>query len=203
MTDVGRAVEELRRSVAEPDHHLFTAGVVSIRLADLMVLKPAGVSYDSLSSDSIVITDLSGKVLDGVLAPSAGGDAHAYVYRSMAEVRGVVNTRSTLSLAAAARGEPIPHLRAGGQIPVGPRGEGIGRGIVDTLQASESAGVLIRGYGLFTVGPNAAEALKVAASLEQLIRTLHIASQLGTAEPLDPQDIDWLRAGGRNADARP
>lgn len=204
MTDVGRAVEELRRSVAEPDDHLFMAGVVSIRLADLMVLKPAGVSYDNLSADSIVITDLSGKVVYGVLPPSAGGDAHAYVYRSMPEVRGVVNTRSTLSLAAAARGEPIPHLRAEGQIPVGPvRSEGIGRGIVDTLRASESAGVLMRGYGLFTVGPNAAEAFKAAASLEQVIRTLHIGRHLGTAEPLDPQDVEWLRARDRITGARP
>jgi hypothetical protein len=36
-----------------------------------------------------------------------------------------------------------------------------------------------------------------------MIRTLRIARQVGTAEPLDPQDVDWLRARRRIADARP
>jgi L-ribulose-5-phosphate 4-epimerase len=210
VTEVAKAVDELRRSVADltdPDLSLFMTGIVSIRCpsADLIVLKPSGVSGDSLSADSIVITDLSGKMLDGVLAPSAGGDAHAYVYRNLPEVRGVVNIRSTLSLAWAARGEPIPHLptianESGGEIQVGPvvssRGEAIGRGIVDTLRASRSPAVLMRGHGLFTIGPNAGEAVRVAALLEQTLRTVHIGRHLGTAEPLDPHDIDWLRTRG-------
>lgn len=207
MAGVGEAVDELRRSVAdltESELFLFTTGVVSVRLpgAGLIVFKPAGVSRESLSVGSIVVTDLSGKVLDGVLAPSSGGDAHAYVYREMSEVRGVVNTRSTLSLAWAARGEPIPYLPTvaaefGGQIPVGPVvsswGEDLGRGIVDTVRATRSRAVLMPGQGPFTIGPDASEAVRVALLLEQLTRTVHIARQLGTAEPLDPQDTDWLR----------
>jgi L-ribulose-5-phosphate 4-epimerase len=210
MTEVGKAVDELRRSavdLTEPDLSLFMTGIVSVRLpgADLIVLKPSGVSGDIVSAGSTVLTDLSGEVLDGALAPSAGGDAHAYVYRNLPEVHGVVNIRSTLALTWAARGEPIPHLPTtahgfGVQIPVGPvvssRGEAIGRGIVDTLRANGSPAVLMRDHGLFTIGPNAGEAVRVAALLEQTMRTVHIARHLGTAEPLDPHDLDWLRTRG-------
>lgn len=211
MTGVRETVDELRHSVAdlqESELFLFTTGVVSVRLpgADLMVLKPSGVSRDSLSVGSIVVTDLSGKVLDGVLAPSSGGDAHAYVYRELSEVQGVVNTRSTLSLARAARGEPIPHVPTiadefGGPIPVGPFvsgwGDALGRGVVDTVRATGSPAVLMPGQGPFIVGPDAREALRVALLLEQLTRTLHIARHLGTAEPLDPHDLDWLPTRSR------
>lgn len=202
--EVDRAVDELRRAAAdltESDLSWFTTSIVSARVADLMVLKPSGVSDASLSPDSIVVTDLSGNVLDGVLAPSAGGDAHAYVYRNMSEVRGVVNSRSTLSIAAAGKGEAIPHLPTiakayGGQIPVGPVLPPTGRGIVDTLRTSGSPAVLMRGQGLFTVGPNAPEAVRAAASLEPMIRAVHIARHLGTAEPLDPHDTEWLGTRG-------
>jgi L-ribulose-5-phosphate 4-epimerase len=209
MTEVSDAVAELRRSVVdltEPELSLFTTGVVSVRLsADLIGLKSSAVSADDLSTSSVVVTDLSGKVLDGVLAPSAGGDAHAYVYRNLPEVRGIVNIRSTLALAWAARGESIPRLPGmaqgfEGRTPVGPgvssRGEAIGRGIVDTLLVSGSPAVLMRGQGLFTTGPKAGDAVRLAALLEQTMRTVHIARHLGTAEPLDPHDLDWLRTRG-------
>ncbi|WP_410791083.1 class II aldolase/adducin family protein [Kribbella sp. C-35] len=207
MTGVGETVDELRRCVAdltESELDLFTTGIVSVRLpdADLIVLKPSGVSSDNLSVGSIVVTDLSGKVLDGVHAPSSGGDAHAHVYREMPEVGGVVNTRSTLSLAWAARGEPIPYVPTladefGGQIPVGPfvssTGDALGRGIVDAVRATGSPAVLMPRHGPFTVGRTASAAVRVALLLEQLTRTVHIARHLGTVEPLDPHDTDWLR----------
>ncbi|MEV5967248.1 class II aldolase/adducin family protein [Kribbella sp. NPDC051952] len=209
MTEVGNAVGELRRSVVdrtEPELSLFMTGVVSVRLPDdLIGLKPSAVSADELSTSSIVVTDLSGQLLDGVLAPAAGGDAHAYVYRNVPEVRGIVNIRSTLALAWAGRGESIPRLPGmahgfEGPTPVGPAvsstGEAIGRGIVDTLLASGSPAVLMRGQGLFTTGPNPGEAVRLAAQLEQTMRTVHIARHLGTAEPLDPHATDWLRNRG-------
>ncbi|MER7245530.1 class II aldolase/adducin family protein [Kribbella sp. NPDC000426] len=195
MAGVGQAVEELRRSAA--DAFLFTTGVVSIRRADRLVIKPSGVSVEGLSTDSVVLTDLSGEVLEGVLAPSDAGDAHACVYREMPGVGSVVNTRSTLSLAWAARGEQIPHVPTiadgfDGPIPVGPYVSDRGRGIVDTLAATSSPAVLMPGQGLFTTGPNPAETFRAAVVLEQLIRFVHIGRHLGTAEPVDPHELDRL-----------
>ena len=92
----------------------------------------------------MVVTDFDGEVVEGDAAPSSDTAAHAYVYRTHAEVGGVVHTHSTYATAWAARGEPIPCVLTmmadefGGEIPVGPFAligdDSIGRGIVETLR---------------------------------------------------------------------
>ena len=65
-------------------------------------------------------------MVEGDFAPSSDTAAHAYVYRHMPDVGGVVHTHSTYASAWAARGEPIPCVLTamadefGGEIPVGP-----------------------------------------------------------------------------------
>jgi L-ribulose-5-phosphate 4-epimerase len=216
MAVIGRvqgAVAELRHTVAALHGELtryglvvWTAGNVSARVpgADLMVIKPSGVSYDDLSADTMVVTDLYGNLVDGELAPSSDTAAHAYVYREMPEVGGVVHTHSTYATAWAARGEPIPCVLTmvadefGGDVPVGPFAligdDSIGRGIVQTLRASRSPAVLMRGHGPFTIGPDARAAVKAAVMLEDVARTVHFARQLGAPEALRPEDIDKLHA---------
>ena len=101
--------------------------------------------------------DLHGTVVDGEHAPSSDTAAHAYVYRHMPQVGGVVHTHSTYATAWAARGEPIPCVLTmiadefGGEVPVGPFAligdDSIGRGIVETLRRHRSRAVLMRNHG--------------------------------------------------------
>ena len=111
------------------------------------MIKPSGVSYDELTPESMVVCDLDGNVVEGDRRPpSSDTAAHAYVYRHMPDVGGVVHTHSTYATAWAARGEPIPCVLTamadefGGEIPVGPFAligdDSIGRGIVETLPAT-------------------------------------------------------------------
>jgi L-ribulose-5-phosphate 4-epimerase len=77
---------------------IWTAGNVSAAgpgAHDLMVIKPSGVAYDELSAERMVVTDLYGNLVEGDFAPSSDTAAHAYVYRHMPEVGGVVHTHST------------------------------------------------------------------------------------------------------------
>jgi L-ribulose-5-phosphate 4-epimerase len=154
----------------------WTAGNVSERVpgTDLFVIKPSGVSYDDLTPESMVVCDLTGKAAAGSLwprlAPSSDTAAHAYVYRHMPQVGGVVHTHSTYATAWAARGEPVPcALTAiadefGGEIPVGPFApigdDAIGRGIVETLSGHRSRAVLMRNHGVFTIGKDGRDAVK-------------------------------------------
>lgn len=216
-TAVLDTVEELCHTVAELHGELtrnelviWTAGNVSARVPgeDLMVIKPSGVSYDELAADKMVVTDLYGELVHGNLAPSSDTAAHAYVYRHMPEVGGVVHTHSTYATAWAARGEPIPCVLTmiadefGGEVPVGPFAmigdDSIGRGIVETLRGSRSPAVLMRNHGPFTVGRDARAAVKAAVMVEDVARTVHIARQLGTPTPLDQKDIDRLHERYRN-----
>jgi L-ribulose-5-phosphate 4-epimerase len=209
--DVRATVDQLRRTVAELHGELtryglviWTAGNVSARVPDrdLMVIKPSGVSYDELSGQNMVVTDLHGELVDGDFAPSSDTAAHAYVYRHMPEVGGVVHTHSTYATAWAARGEPIPCVLTmiadefGGDIPVGPFAligdDSIGQGIVETLRDSRSPAVLMRNHGPFTIGRDARAAVKAAVMVEDVARTVHIGRQLGELTPLRPEDVDRL-----------
>ena len=85
----------------------WTSGNVSARVpgADLMVIKPSGVRYEDLTPESMVVCDLDGKpVSDEALSPSSDTATHAYIYRNMPEVGGVVHTHSGYATAWAARG---------------------------------------------------------------------------------------------------
>ncbi len=182
----------------------WTAGNVSGRVPgeDLMVIKPSGVSYDDLTPDNMIVCDLDGVVVEGDLSPSSDTAAHAYVYRAMPEVGGVVHTHSTYATAWAARGEPIAcHLTAqadefGGEIPVGPfaliGGDDIGKGIVATLSGHRSPAVLMRNHGVFTIGKDARAAVKAAVMCEDVARTAHLARALGQPLPMAQADVDAL-----------
>src|SRR3954470_5767360 len=140
-TDVARLHAELVRSGLV----VWTAGNVSGRVpgADLFVIKPSGVSYDDLTPESMIVCDLDGTPVPGTpgseRSPSSDTAAHAYVYREMPEIGGVVHTRSTYAVAWAARSEEPPCVSTamadefGGPIPIGPFAiigdDSIGRGI--------------------------------------------------------------------------
>jgi L-ribulose-5-phosphate 4-epimerase len=205
------AIEELRRTVCAlhaelPRNRLvmWTGGNVSARVpgSDLMVIKPSGISYDDLTPESMVVVDLDGKVVEGSLAPSSDTDAHAYVYRAMADIGGVVHTHSPYATAWAARGEAIPCVLTaiadefGGPIPVGPfaliGGDDIGKGIVETLAHHRSRAVLMKSHGVFTVGGTAREAVKAAVMCEDVARAVHLARALGEVTPLPDDAVDAL-----------
>lgn len=208
---VARTREEVARLHAElPRWELvvWTAGNISARVpgTDLFVIKPSGVSYDELSADTMVVCTLDGvKIEDGSaasLSPSSDTAAHAYVYRHMPHVGGVVHTHSTYATAWAARGEEIPCVLTmmadefGGAIPVGPFAiigdDSIGRGIVDTLRESRSPAVLMQNHGPFTIGMDARSAVKAAVMVEEVARTVHIARQLGEPLAIPQAAIDSL-----------
>src|SRR5687768_5633155 len=209
--EIREVVQQIRKEVAALHDHLprnslvvWTAGNVSagVRGRDLLVIKASGVSYDELSADNMVVTDLDANLVEGYHAPSSDTAAHAYVYRHMPEVGGVVHTHSTHATAWAARGEAIPCVLTmiadefGGDVPVGPFAligdDSIGRGIVETLRESRSKAVLMRNHGPFTVGKDARSAVKTAVMVEDVARTVHLSRQLGEPVAIEPADVDAL-----------
>ena len=187
---------------------VWTGGNVSGRVpgADLFVIKPSGVDYDDLEPANMILCDLDGSVIPGTpgseRSPSSDTAAHAYVYRNMPWVGGVVHTHSTYATAWAARGEEIPCVitamadEFGGPIPVGPFAiigdDSIGRGIVETLSGHRSRAVLMQGHGPFTIGTSARDAVKAAVMVEDVARTVHLAREAGPLIPIPQDSIDRL-----------
>lgn len=226
LVEVQRLREEVSRLHSELTRYglvVWTGGNVSGRVPghELFIIKPSGVSYDDLRPENMVVCTLDGKVVPGTLgserSPSSDTAAHAYVYRNMPEVGGVVHTHSTYAVAWAARGEEIPCVitgmadEFGGPIPIGPFAligdDSIGKGIVDTLKNHRSRAVLMRNHGPFTIGVDAKDAVKAAVMCEDAARTIHIARQGGELIPIPQEGIDSLFARyqnvyGQSEDAR-
>jgi L-ribulose-5-phosphate 4-epimerase len=193
----------------------WTAGNVSGRVPghDLMVIKPSGVDYADLTAASMIVCDLDGEVVEGDYSPSSDTAAHAYVYRAMPEVGGVVHTHSTYASAWAARAEAIPCVLTamadefGGEVPVGPFAligdDSIGQGIVATLRGHRSPAVLMQNHGVFSIGATARDAVKAAVMCEDVARTVHISRQLGAPVPIAADDIDRLYDRYQNAYGQP
>jgi L-ribulose-5-phosphate 4-epimerase len=211
MSPVGDAVGRTRQIVADLHAELvrnglvaWTSGNVSARVpgADLLVIKPSGVAYADLTAGTMVVCDLNGTPVGGGLSPSSDTASHAYIYRHMPAVGGVVHTHSRYATAWAALGEAIPCVitamadEFGGEIPIGPfapiGGEEIGRAVVATLSGHRSPAVLLRSHGVFTIGGTAHQAVKAAVMCEDAACTVHLASLRGQVTPLPPDQIDAL-----------
>ena len=204
LADLRRTVADLHRELTRYQLVTWTAGNVSARVPgqDLLVIKPSGVSYEELDADAMVVCDLEGNLVEGSRQPSSDTAAHAYVYRHLPDVGGVVHTHSTYACAWSARAEPIPCVLTmiadefGGDIPVGPFAtigdDSIGRGIVETLAGSRSRAVLMANHGPFTIGVDARDAVKAAVMLEDVARTVHVARQLGDPLPIAQHHVDAL-----------
>ncbi|ARJ06813.1 L-ribulose-5-phosphate 4-epimerase [Cnuibacter physcomitrellae] len=213
--DFGAVIDRIRAEVASLHAELvryglvvWTGGNVSGRVpgADLFVIKPSGVSYDDLAPENMILCTLDGEVVPGSpgsdRSPSSDTAAHAYVYREMPEVGGVVHTHSPYAVGWAAAGRPIPCVTTamadefGGEVPIGPFAiigdDSIGRGIVETLRGHRSRAVLMQNHGPFTIGKDARDAVKAAVMVEDVARSVAVAHQVGTPLPIAQDAIDSL-----------
>jgi L-ribulose-5-phosphate 4-epimerase len=202
-------LNQLRREVCRlnrelPKNHLVTrtSGNVSARDPEsgLIVIKPSGVMYEDLTPENMVIVDPDGKRIEGKLNPSVDTATHLYIYKQRSDVGGVVHTHSTFATAFAAVGKSIPACLTaicdefGGPIPVGGfapiGGEEIGAEVVRAI--GKSTAILMQNHGVFTIGKNAAAAVKAAVMVEDAARTVFYAMQLGEPIPIPDEMVNRL-----------
>lgn len=198
---------ELRQQVYEanialPVNNLisWTSGNVSGRDPEsgLIVIKPSGVMFEDLTPENMVIVDHESKLVEGDLGPSSDTASHVYVYNQRPDVMGIVHTHSNYATAFAAVGKSIPVCLTaiadefGTEIPCAPYarigGQQIGRTIIDHIGTSSA--ILMKQHGVFTVGESVEKALKAAVMVEDIAKTVWLAMQIGTPEPLPQDEID-------------
>ncbi|WP_216322871.1 L-ribulose-5-phosphate 4-epimerase [Deinococcus aestuarii] len=180
----------------------WTSGNMSARAGEHMVIKPSGVTFEDLTPESMVLTDLDANVVEGQFSPSSDTATHAYIYRHLPDVGGIVHTHSPYATAWAANAREIPCILTamadefGGPIPCGRfaliGGEEIGAEVVRVLRGHRSPAIILQNHGVFTVGPTPKAALKAAVMCEDVARTAFLASQLGGVQPIAQEHIDRL-----------
>ena len=91
---------------------LFTWGNVSAidRESGYVVIKPSGVSYDTMKAEDMVVVDLEGNIIEGYLRPSSDTPTHLALYRAYPEMGGIVHTHSRWATTFAQAGRSIPAM---------------------------------------------------------------------------------------------
>ena len=228
----GAATLQLREAVLQANLELVRRGLVLYtwgnasgidRAAGLVAIKPSGVDYDRMTADDIVVTDLTGRVVEGRLKPSSDLHTHLVLYAAFPAVGGVVHTHSEFATAWAQAGRAIPALGTThadyfhGDVPItaelsdeeigGEYVRNTGEAIVRRfreggLDPAALPGVLVAGHAPFAWGSTPAEAAYHATVLEAVARigyytmTLNAASR-GVSQAL--LDRHHLRKHGPNA----
>ena len=222
-------LEQLKETVLKanlllPKHNLvtFTWGNVSAidRETNLVVIKPSGVSYETMTAADMVVVDLNGNVVEGTLNPSSDTPTHLELYKAYPEIGGVVHTHSRWATTFAQAGLPIPALGTThaddfyGDIPVSRRmtpdeiagayEKETGTVILETVgnNAMDVPAVLVHSHGPFAWGKDAMEAVHKAVVLEEVAFMAWHAMQLNPGLPRMQQELldkHFLRKHGKNA----
>ncbi len=180
---------------------LFTFGNVSAvdRDRGMFAIKPSGVPYPKLTPADIVICDYDGRVVDGTLRPSSDTKTHALLYKTWADIGGIVHTHSTYAVAWAQAGLDIPVFgtthadHTHHDIPCAPAltdaqiagdyEHETGNQIIDLfarkgLSHNEVEMVLLQHHGPITWGKTAEKAVYNSAVLEEIARMAYLTRQL-------------------------
>jgi len=98
-----------------------SGGNLSARLpgADLMVVKPSGVSFIECTEENLVITDFDGKLVAGKGKPTREALLHGVLYRNLPSVGAVVHTHSPWSIAWSLSKRDLPMLTYHSQLKFG------------------------------------------------------------------------------------
>jgi L-ribulose-5-phosphate 4-epimerase len=153
-----------------------------------MAIKPSGVAYDELTTDSIVVLDLeSGATVAGDARPSSDTPTHLVLYRAFPDVNGIVHTHSPYATAWAQACRELPCYGTthadhfDGPVPVTRRLEPAeiagdyerltGDVIVEAfarleLDPLDCPAALVAGHGPFAWGADVAHAVETAVALE-------------------------------------
>ncbi len=222
-------LEELKKEVYQANLDLVRHGLVILtwgnvsaidRKTNLVVIKPSGVSYESMKVEDMVVVDLDGNVVDGTLRPSSDTPTHLAIYKAFAEVGAVVHTHSTYATAWAQACLPIPNLgtthsdtfhhavpctaeMSTEQISRAYEAE-TGTVIAEAFECMNpmhTPAVLVAHHGPFTWGKSAKDAVQNAVILEEVARMTSITVALNPTVQMNEDLVEkhYNRKHGANA----
>jgi L-ribulose-5-phosphate 4-epimerase len=186
----------------------------------LIVIKPSGVTYESMKPDNMVVIDHGGTIVEGKLKPSTDAATHLFLYNTYESLGGVVHTHSAYATSWAQAGKAIPPFGTThadhyyGEVPctrlltddeIKTNYEfNTGKVIVETLASLDPLtvpSVLVNSHGPFCWGKDAENAVYNAVALEEIARMAFYTFLLGRSEPINKTLLDkhFKRKYGRDA----
>jgi L-ribulose-5-phosphate 4-epimerase len=197
------ANREIARRGLAPHTFGNASGVDRSGSKPLVVIKPSGVDYATMTAVNLVITDLDGRIIEGALRPSSDLDTHTLLYREFPQIGGVVHTHSEFATSWAQACRPIPCLGTThadyfhGPVPVTEAlsADQVSEGYVrntgavivsrfrrDNLDPLAVPGVLVAGHAPFAWGKSPMDAVEHADVLEYIARLAFRSVLLGAPD---------------------
>ena len=221
-------LESLKKRVFEQNIALVKHGLVVLTWGNvsardlesgLVVIKPSGVPYDTMTYEDMVVVDIDGNKVEGDLNPSSDLPTHLYLYKQYPTLGGIVHTHSTYATAFAQSGREITpygttHADAFyGAVPCSRElsDEEIaeeyewntGKVIAEIVTDADAIpAILVKNHGVFTWGSTPEKAVENAVTLEEVAKMATITESLNRATPRIKQtllDKHYLRKHGKNA----
>ncbi len=186
----------------------------------LIVIKPSGISYDSMKPSDMVVVNITGKVVEGTNNPSTDTPTHIILYNNYTSLGGIVHAHSTFATSWAQAGINIPPFGTthadlfNGEIPctrqlteneVNSEYEfNTGKVIIERLGRCDPLtipSILVNSHGPFIWGKDPEDAVYNAIALEEIARMAFYTILLGKEVPIEKFLIDkhFQRKHGKDA----
>ena len=221
-------LEKLKKRVYEQNIALVKHGLVVLTWGNvsakdeetgLVVIKPSGVPYDTMSESDMVVVDMDGNVVEGKYRPSSDLPTHLYLYKTYPTLGGIVHTHSAYATAFAQSGREIiaygtthadafygnvPCTRALTDEEIDEAYEwNTGKVIAETVSDADAIpAVLVKNHGVFTWGATPEKAVENSVTLEEVAKMALFTEQLNVDTPRIKQhllDKHYFRKHGKNA----
>ena len=221
-------LEELKKSVFEQNVALVKHGLVVLTWGNvsakdertgLVVIKPSGVSYDTMKAEDMVVVDLEGNTVEGNYRPSSDLPTHLYLYRQYPTLGGIVHTHSTYATAFAQSGKELVAYGTThadvfyGNVPctrdlteeeiAGAYEWNTGKVIAEAIDdPCAMPAILVKNHGIFTWGATPEKAVETAVTLEETAKMALFTELLNpSASRVDQNLLDkhYFRKHGKNA----
>ena len=189
-------LEALKEAVCRSNLVLRDSGLITLtwgnvseidREKNLVVIKPSGVSYDTMGPEDMVVVDMEGRVVEGHYRPSSDLPTHLEIYKAFPQIGGITHTHSRWATIYAQAQKNIPALGTThadtfyGDVPctramtdeeiAGAYEAETGKVIVECFAHTDPMdvpGVLVCGHGPFSFGKNAQKSVENAIVLEEV-----------------------------------
>jgi L-fuculose-phosphate aldolase len=189
-----------------------TAGNVSVRVGEHVIISPSGVDYAAMTPADVGVHDLSGAPVEARLAPSSELPLHLAIYRDFTHTA-IVHTHAVASTALSVVVDEVPvsHYYTalfGGPVRVAPYATfgsaELATGVVAALRDRTAA--LMGNHGAVLVGSDLAKVLSQVAYLEYVCDVQLRVAATGLPARLLPADeiarvIAGLAGYGQQPDA--
>lgn len=179
-----------------------TAGNLSVRLGEGMLITPSGIAPDAMQADQIAQVDFDGG-FTGNWKPSSEWALHAALYRERPEAQAIVHAHPTYCVAVSVLRTPMPPFHymvasfGGNEVPCAPYRRFGSRALADVVAETMGArykACLMANHGMIALGGDLSSAFDLTEKLEVLARQYQIARTMGEVSLLTEEEMDEVHA---------